>query len=83
MNDDVMFIRDLLQRLAGVLVMTGVLLIGLRAVLRWWRRRALRKELEVLRGGRPMFTGYGDLVDRPPRPPLRSLRKRGEDDHAA
>lgn len=51
---------------------------------RWWRRRQLRKELQLLRGGkpRPIFTSYGELEERPPRPPIRSLRNRGDHDAA-
>jgi hypothetical protein len=69
---------------AGVLVASGVLAV-LGGVRRWWVRRAIRKELQLLRGGKaaPMFTTYGELEDRTPRPPIRSLRTRRGDHDAA
>lgn len=55
-----------------------------RSIRRAWRRHQLRKELRILRGGRPepIFTSYGEFATRPQRPPVRSLRKRGDDDVA-
>lgn len=55
------------------------------AVARWWRRRQIRKELQLLRGGRPHlhFTSYGELAERPPRKPVvRPERPRGDHDAA-
>lgn len=82
--------------IVGVLILAGhvalavgsVLWLGftiLGAIGRWWRRRQLRRELQVLRGGRPspLFSFYPELDDRAPRPPVRSLRRRGDDDAAA
>lgn len=72
-------------RLLIATVAVAVLALSLvRPIARWWRRRQIRKELQLLRGGRPeaMFTMYGDLVDKPPRPPIRSLRNRGDHDAA-
>lgn len=62
-----------------------IVIAAARAVNRW----RLRRELRLLRGGRPSpwFRLYPELDDHgretPPRPPLRSLRKaRGENDAA-
>jgi len=75
------------EELRIVIASLAVLVLALsllRPIARWRRRRAIRKELQLLRGGRPepMFTSYGELVERPPRPPVRSLRKRGDHDAA-
>lgn len=55
------------------------------ALRRWWHRYQIRRQLSVLRGGRPrpVFTDEGDLVQRTPRPPVRSLRQSRDDHHAA
>jgi hypothetical protein len=61
----------------------SIAMAGVRALRRTVHRWQLRRELRLLRGGRAMFTDYGELVDRPPRPPIRSLRTRRGDHDAA
>jgi hypothetical protein len=95
--------QDVLQKsgVAGVVILAAYVAVGVGAVawlggsivlatLRWLRCWSIRRELRVLRGGRePMFTAYGDFVERPPRLPVRSLRARpgldrcGDDTDAA
>lgn len=70
----------------GVLWLAGsIARAALRGFRRWWHRRQLRRELRILRGGRPapLFSFYPELEDLAPRPPVRSLRRRGDDDAAA
>lgn len=89
---------DTLQKsgIAGVVILAGyiALVVGaliwlvlttVRLGLRGLRRRQLRRELQLLRGGRtvPTFTDYGDPEDRRgPKPPVKSLRRRGDHDAA-
>lgn len=91
--------QDVLAKtgVAGVLILAAYIAIGAGAVVwlglsiaraawrefRWWR---IRRELQVLRGGKPapMFRFYPELEDQSPRPRIRSLRtRRGDNDDAA
>lgn len=88
--------RDVFEKsgIWGVVILAGYIAIAVgacswllwsiaAAAFRWFHRRRVCRELRVLRGGRDVFTSYGELRKKPAKPPVRSLRRRrGEDDAA-
>ena len=79
MLDDLWTHRQWVALGAGVVIAWQLAEQLVRRVRLWQARR-----FKLMHGGKPreMFTSHGDLVERPPRPPIRSLRTRGDDDAA-
>lgn len=78
-----MRIGQLAMLMATVITVPALLYRCGQAAQRAFRRWRTRRFLRVYHGGRqPMLTSYGELVDRPEKPPIRSLRHRGDDDAA-
>lgn len=83
MFDEAWLNRHWIAAAAVVVLVWHLLELTATHLVRAFRLRQARR-FKLLHGGKPreLFTSDGDLVQRPPRPPGRFPRTRGDDDAA-